>query len=171
MMNRTAKLVLTASSLFLAFFVGRPDTAQAALPTSTVTVTATVAKACTISNAALAFGPYNPTSTSDTTQSVGLSFQCSSGTPITIDLNLGSNSGGLGGMRGMANTTNLTNILQYQIYSDSGLTTAWGTGTGAKGMTATAGPDSLMMYGKIPALQTGVIVGTYQDTVTATLNF
>ena len=38
-------------------------------------------------------------------------------------------------------------------------------------MTASGGSDHLDMSGKIPALQTGVIVGTYQDTVTATLNF
>jgi spore coat protein U-like protein len=167
MMNRTAKLVLTSSALFLAFFVGRPDTAQAALPTSNVTVTAKVVKACTISNATLAFGAYNPTATSDTTQSVALGFKCSAGTPITIDLSNGQNPTGT--IRGMANTTN---ILQYQIYSNSGLTTVWGTGAGSNnGMTATGGSDSLTMYGKIPALQTSVIEGNYQDIVVATLNF
>ena len=167
MMNRTAKLVLTSSALFLAFFVGRPDTAQAALPTSTVTVTANVVKACTISGATLGFGEYNPTYATDTTVTVPLNFQCSAGTPITIDLNNGGHPAA--GMRGMANGTN---ILQYQIYSNPGLTTVWGTGSGSNyGMTATGGSDHLDMSGKIPALQTGVIVGTYQDTVTATLNF
>ena len=46
MMNRTAKLVLTSSALFLAFFVGRPDTAQAVGITDNVTVSTTVTRAC-----------------------------------------------------------------------------------------------------------------------------
>ena len=168
MMNRTSKIVLTTSAMFLALFVGRPETAQAI--TSTVTVQATVVKACTISNATLDFGTYNPTSTTDLAGTGTLSFKCSNNVPITIDLGNGGHNTA-SGMRGMANGTN---ILPYQIYSGSASGPVWGTGlTGGTSLSTTGtGLDATVtMYGKIPQGTTSVIEGTYQDTVVATLNF
>jgi spore coat protein U-like protein len=167
MMNRTSKIVLTTSAMFLALFVGRPETAQAI--TSTVTVQATVVKACTISNATLDFGQYNPTSTTDTTGTGTLGFKCSNGVPITIDLGNGAHTAS--GMRGMANGAN---ILPYQIYSGSASGPVWGTGLAGGTNLSTTGTGldaTVTMYGKIPQGTTSVIEGTYLDTVVATLNF
>jgi spore coat protein U-like protein len=172
MMNRTSKIVLTTSAMFLALFVGRPQPAQAVGITSNVTVTANVTRACTISDATLGFGTYDPSNTSDTVAQGTLGFRCSSGVSMTIDLGTGSNSVAAGsGLRGMANAGN---VLPYQIYSDSARTTVWGTGmpTGTSvSKSGTGGADTVIMYGKIPLGKTTVIDGAYQDIVVATLNF
>jgi spore coat protein U-like protein len=168
MMNRTAKLLLTSSALFLAFFVGRPDTAQADTATSNVHVTATIAKVCTIKNSAISFGIYDPLSGAVLDASGDLKYTCTSGVPITVDLGTGGNPSGA--LRGMSNTIS---TLTYQIYSEETHTTVWGAGSGTGGVDATGSgiEATLTMYGRIQASQTGASPGSYVDDVQATLNF
>ena len=94
MMNRTSKIVLTTSAMFLALFVGRPDNAQAVPLANTVTVQVHVAKACTISAATLDFITYDPTSTTDLTAQSDITFTCTVGTPVTVSLDNGHNLNG-----------------------------------------------------------------------------
>jgi len=169
MMNRTSKIVLTTSAMFLALVVGRHDSALAAMPTSNITVTATVAKSCTIADGSIAFGAYDPLSGAVVDQTGTLSFTCTKTVPVTVDLGLGGKPSGA--LRGML-TTGSTVPLTYQIYSENTRTTVWGTGTGSNfASTGTGSAVTLTMYGRIQASQTTVVPGSYTDTVVATLNF
>ncbi len=170
MMNRTSKIVLSTSAMFLALFVGRPETAQGASATpSTITVSANVVKACTISDAVLAFGQYDPLNANDNLATGTISFTCTNGVTATIDLAAGGHAAS--GARGMANGTN---ILPYQIYTTNSRTTVWGTAlTGGASVTAagTGQAASVTMYGTIPHGTITAIDGSYGDTLQATLNF
>lgn len=64
------------------------------------------------------------------------------------------------------------NQLNYNLYTSSARTTVWGDGTGgssALAINATA-TTSLSVFGQIPAGQDAT-VGTYTDSIIATVNF
>ena len=65
-----------------------------------------------------------------------------------------------------------TNYLSYELYTSNLRTTRWGTAAGelVTGSHATTGPQTLTIYGRIPSGQTPP-VGTYADTVVATITF
>ena len=68
-----------------------------------------------------------------------------------------------------------SDLLSYNLYFDAARTQVWGDGTGGTVIWSTAGghnpSPSHTVFGKIPANQTSVSVGSYSDTVTMTLNF
>ncbi len=62
--------------------------------------------------------------------------------------------------------------LNYNLYTTSGRTIVWGNGTGGSN-TRTASRNTnttLSIFGEIPAAQ-DVAVGSYLDSITATVNF
>jgi spore coat protein U-like protein len=67
--------------------------------------------------------------------------------------------------------SNGTDVLKYDLYSDSGRTTVWGNtaGTG-KTHTGTGSSTDLTVYGTLPHGQ-NKSVGSYSDTVLATVTF
>jgi spore coat protein U-like protein len=63
--------------------------------------------------------------------------------------------------------------VNYQLYSDSSFTTAWGDGTGGTSMvtgTGTGNQQVISVFGRVPA-QTTPQPGNYSDTITATITF
>jgi len=64
-----------------------------------------------------------------------------------------------------------SDYLSYQLYSDSGYSTAWGNtaGTGVA-VTGTGSAVSTTVYGSVAAGQ-NVKTGNYADTVAATVTF
>jgi spore coat protein U-like protein len=166
MMNRTAKLVLTTSALFLALFVGRPEPVSAAT-TATVHVTANVVASCSISNSPLDFGTYDPFGANVTAPkdaNAPLSYACTSGTSAWIGLDHV-------GARAMVNGSS---NLAYELYTadPTGTTSIWGdsqaTGVAITGAGAAA---TVQMYGRIPGGQTGLVAGAYAQDIQATINF
>lgn len=150
--------------------------AQTSPQTTTFQVTATVVKSCSIDSAStLAFGNYNPISSTPLDQTSSIVVRCTNGTPYTLALNGGTTTGGT--IAGRLMTTGAVNTLSYQLYTNSGRTTVWGDGTlGSSTVTGTgtgvlvANEQTLTVYGRIPINQTSAI-GTYSDTITATLTF
>ena len=66
-----------------------------------------------------------------------------------------------------------TDLLTYELYTDSGRSTVWGSGAGAGQTIATApnkNPRTFTVYGRVPAGQ-DVGAASYADTVVATINF
>jgi spore coat protein U-like protein len=63
--------------------------------------------------------------------------------------------------------------LTYELYSDSVRSTVWGSGAGS-GLSLTPAPSraprTFDVYGRIPSGQ-DVAVGSYSDSVVATINF
>ena len=166
-MNRTARVTMIFGGLV--FGMAAPALAQTA--TASLSVTATVAKNCSITTTAVAFGSYDPVvanaaSPLDGTGSVVVT--CTKGAGTRIDLGLGSNASG--SVRRMLGGTDL---LTYELYTDSGRSTVWGSGAGA-GQTIAAAPNknprTFTVYGRVPAGQ-DVGAASYADTVVATINF
>jgi spore coat protein U-like protein len=149
-----------------------------------VSVTGNVVGDCTTvpASGSLAFGAYNPLSTSDLAPSTPFSFSinCTRGdTSLTVAVDGGLNyaSANPSGNRAMKDGTG--HYLSYQLYEDSGHTTVWpfstsgGTGS-AVSLTAggTSVANTIALYGVIPHGQTNnADVGSYSDTIHVTVNY
>jgi spore coat protein U-like protein len=143
--------------------------------TATLTVSATVNASCTISTAAVAFGSYDPIVSN---KSVALNGQgtvttiCTKGSAAKIILSQGANAAG-----GSSDATPLRQMasgaarLPYFLYQDTGRSIIWGNTTAtARSDTGTGLASTLTVYGQIPANQFKP-VGSYADTVVATVSF
>jgi spore coat protein U-like protein len=144
----------------------------AATATANLTVSATVSVNCAVTAGTLAFGAYDPVVTNASAALDGsgtFTVACTKGaTGVTIDLGQGANYSG--GRRMVA----AGNYLPYQVYSDAGRTTVWGSTSGgatvAVAAPASSAPATYTVYGRIAAAQ-DVPAGGYGDTVVATVNF
>ena len=166
-MNRSARVALIFGGLILGF--AGPALAQTA--TANLTVSATVAKNCSITTTAVAFGSYDPVVANaaaplDGTGTVVVT--CTKGAGTRIDLGLGANTSGA-----VRRMTGGTDFLTYELYQNTTRTTVWGTGAAA-GQTIVAAPSkaarTFTVYGRVAAGQ-DVAAASYNDTVVATINF
>ena len=138
-----------------------------------LSVTASVAANCTIATAPVAFGAYDPVSANAATDLLGtgtLTVACTKGAAATIDLAQGANY--LAPSRRM--TAGAAAFLNYALYKDAARTQVWGS-TMAGGTTyaynsASKNPVAITVYGTVPQAQ-DVTVGSYTDTVLATINY
>jgi len=167
-------------ALAVAAAFATPLIASAATSGGTLTVTASIAQTCTVANQTLAFTAYNPTIGGAVDAMTNLSVVCTKGaTNVYLDLGDGSNAGNCpgGAQRCMLGGTN-GDYLNYQLYSDVGLSSIWGAGSPSGSNTGVAfGPfaDSITpvsntLYGEIAAGQ-DASVDSYSDSVTETVNF
>jgi spore coat protein U-like protein len=166
-MNRTARIALVFGGVVLG--MAAPAFAQTA--TANLNISASVNKTCTITTTPVAFGIYDPVVTNastplDATGTVVVT--CTKGAGTRIDLGNGGNF--LAGARRMAGGSD---FLTYELYSDTGRTTVWGSGT-TNGNTIGAAPSkaarTVTVYGRVGAGQ-DVSAASYTDTVVATINF
>lgn len=162
-------LALAAAVLAVSLRPARAATAQ-----NTLTVSATVLGACTISPATLAFGSYDPNVATDRDAQGSIAVQCTTGSTYWIGLGLGANANGT--TRQMAGGSG--ERLRYELYRDAGRQTVWDNANPDAALyTYTAGtvaaglsPYSVAVYGRIPAGQI-VSTGAFGDAVTMTINF
>lgn len=165
-MNRSARVALIFGGLVLG--LAAPAFAQTA--TANLAVSATVAKNCSISTTAVAFGSYDPIVTNAATPLDGTGsvvVTCTKGAGSRIDLGQGSNYSAARRMAGG------TDFLTYELYIDTTRTTVWGSGAGAGQTIAVApnkNPRTFTVYGRVAAGQ-DVGAASYADTVVATINF
>jgi len=158
--------------------------AHAGSTTANLSVTASVTANCTISTSAVAFGAYDPVVANASTALNGsgsVTIACTKGSAPNITMDLGANASG--SQRKMLVTGGGTDTLDYQLYQPPNATpgtacsfpgsTVWGTSV-AQTFTPTA-PSSKAgrTYNVCGAVAAGqdVGVGSYQDTVVATVNF
>lgn len=137
--------------------------------TDTFAVTATVIDSCTLTAGnTLAFGNYDPNSGTALDGQTTVSVSCTNGTTADVALDLGANANV--STRRMVDATAGTSFLQYELYSDSGRTTVWGTGVDAVTYTGQGvlSASNLTVYGRVPISQ-DVPVDSYSDTITVTL--
>jgi len=168
-----------------ATLIGLSGPLFAASTTTNVAVSATVTQSCSITaSAAIAFGAYDPIAANATAalNATGqVSVACSKGsTSLTIGLDNGTHV--LVAQRQMQGTT-AADLLQYNLFQPPSNTPGtactfpgtipW-TATGAGLLTLTSAPTKVArlynVCGTIPGGQ-DVSVGSYTDTVVATLNF
>ena len=141
---------------------------EAAQQTSSFTVSASVTANCTISAGALTFGPYDPVMTNASTdldQTSTITVACTKGSTGVVSLDNGLNFSG--GARRMKTGSN---FLAYEMYNDSGRTTVWNASNTVSYTAASKASTGLTLYGRVAAGQ-DVPVGSYSDTVVATITF
>ena len=146
--------------------VAGPAAAQTTA-TTTFQVTATVLKLCSVTATNLAFGDYTPTAASDQTST--LTVLCTTNTPYTIALNLGTATSPT--TRTMT-SAGASTTLNYLLYRDSTRTSIWGetTSTDTLAGTGSGTNQAITVYGRVPANQRPQ-PGAYTDTVTVTLTY
>ncbi|OWQ86968.1 hypothetical protein CDN99_19925 [Roseateles aquatilis] len=171
--GKSVKRVVVGLGL-LSAAVATSVTANATTATNTFQVTATITSSCNVSGSTLNFGSaIDPLATGvplDATST--LTVTCSNTTPYAVSLNAGANAGGASNFTSRTMKSG-SNTLGYQLYLDSGRTTVWGDGTASsstKSSTGTGSAQSISVYGRIPSLS-GVVPGTYTDTVTVTITY
>ncbi len=138
----------------------------------TVPVTVAVPSSCTIGASNIGFGTYDPVGANATAPlpaTGAVTTTCTRGAATTIGLDAGRNPAGA--QRRMADAAG--DLLPYGLFQDGGYSNAWGTsGTGLLAPPAAPSflPRTFTVYGQIPAGQDPA-VGSYGDTVTATVTF
>ncbi len=151
--------------------------AWAATATANLTVQITITASCTISATTLNFGTLAGTavSASPTSASTNVSVTCTNGSPYSIGMDNGANASG--SQRRMKSGTN---FLNYNLYTNAGLTNAWTTATSTTTCTTTnscflgtgnGAAQSVPIYGQMPAVGSAPPAGTYSDTVTMTITY
>jgi spore coat protein U-like protein len=155
--------------LIAAFVMATP--VFAATKSANLPINAAVVANCTISTSAVNFGNYDPVGTNaatDLDSSGTVTVACTKGAGLSIDLDLGLNAAGAARQMNDGGT----NMLGYELYTTNARTIVWGTG--ASGLTITPAPDktarNFTVYGRVAAGQDAAI-GTYADTVVATINY
>jgi spore coat protein U-like protein len=139
---------------------------------ASLTVTANVTKNCTITTAPVNFGAYDPVTANATAALDGVgtvTVTCTKGAPAKVGLSTGGNA--QGATRRM--TGGVDAYLTYELYKDTGRATVWGD-TLDTALDIPAAPNRnprpFTVYGRIAGAQDAT-VGTYTDTVLATVNF
>lgn len=144
---------------------------------------ASKAVVCSISGVQnISFGNVNPLSSTDTNTSMTFNYSCTkeladvlAGVTICINIGASANSGQVIPRR-MSYAGPPAGTLDYQLYQNASYTTVWGSqyqsGTTVPTiqlnlLNLTPVTGSVTVYAKVPALQTTVVPGSYQDTYTA----
>lgn len=167
---------LTKTCLFLsavtATLIGLAGSAMAQ-SNANLTVSTNIVNSCTISTTPVVFVDYNPLSATPNDAQGSVVVTCTKGATTPIGLGLGANNpGGTSTVRRM---TDGTNFLPYELYKDTGRTSAdvWGNAGTAMFTPAAAtnkNPRSFGVFGRIAAGEDQP-AGNYTDTVLATVNF
>jgi len=169
---------MTFKKILIAAAILGTGACEAAAPnpaTATFQVQMKISKSCTVTAGAgsdMQLGTVDATSAVGTNGTSNVSVTCSKTTPYSIALQSGNNAStaGLGTLKGAAGNTD---TLTYQLYSNSGLTTAWGNG-GASLVsgTGTGAPVSVGVWAKgTGATPTLVTPDDYSDIVTVSVSF
>lgn len=138
----------------------------------TFRATGTVRANCTIAANDLSFGTVTLLAANiNATTTLGLS--CTNGAAYNVRLNGGTVTGNVAGRRmGLGGTT--PGVIDYQLRHTSANGPLWGDGTGGTSVltgTGTGASQTVTLYGRVPGGQPAPPVGTYSDTVTATVEF
>ena len=140
--------------------------------TFTWQATTQIISSCTISAANLSFGTVNVLASNvDATTTLGLN--CTANAPWKVKLNGGTVTGNVAGRR-MGQSGAAPGVINYQLRHTGANGPLWGDetgGTGALTGTGSGASQTLTLYGRVPGGQPTPAIGTYSDTVTATVEF
>lgn len=173
------KKVISYATLAVIGLIGI-QAANAATTTGTLTVKATVAKGCSVNtdasgtaaNAVLDFGTISSLTANvdgDTAAASGTSIKvlCNNGTAYTVAFGAGNNV--LSGVRRMAGGS--SEFIPYNLYLASTRADALAVNGTTASITGNGTPQTLDVYGRIPAGSVLPTAGNYTDTVTLTVTY
>lgn len=159
--------VFTRTALAAALLAAAP-LAFAATADDTMTVSITIENSCTIAANDLAFGTRNTLAT-DIDADTTVDIVCTGAGPLTIAFTAGAGTAATFASRKMTDAIS-SDTIDYTLYSDAARTQVLGGTTVISG-TSTGGTDSFPVYGRVFGGQDPKTVGSYGDTVTATVTF
>lgn len=176
----------SAAAAGLWYFAPKAFATTTSPATASLTVTASVAPACTVTAATLAFTTYDPTSGAVDNGSAATTITCTTGSTVSMYITPSANAGKAAtGTYAMQGLTTTTDYLGYNLYEVSPATTPWPT-TAATALAIPAcstsvltdcynapgatTPDPTNIYGQIPASQ-NVATQDYSDTDTLNVVF
>jgi spore coat protein U-like protein len=164
-MRRSSKILLAVASVAAAALAVAvaPRSATAATAQSSFTVTAIVPRACTIGSTNISIANYDPNAGAATTSTGAVTLTCTRGTPYSVAL------ASAGGWRLSDGATPTPNTLNYQVLQGA-TATPWNATTPVAGTAPSRAAIPLTATASVGAGQ-DVPVGTYTDTVTATVTF
>ena len=166
-MRKPARSSLTLLGLMLAC-VATSAQAQSRRNAGEIEMAVSIVDGCTLSTTDVSFGLI--IGATGTARAVGaVDVQCTSDLDFTISMDRGINN--LGANRRMLNSATGA-YMRYALYSDPGYTSAW-TDRRAGMVTGNSGATGLVtypVYGELTYDGTQT-AGTYEDTVTVTIEF
>lgn len=168
MKNLYVKLVLTCCALT---FAGRNSVVHAQSESATLIVGAEVTEACMITATTMAFPITSPGGGGNATASADIILHCSPGVDYDVSMDNGMHSQGQ--TRRMFDPV-LGTYLPYEIYSNSKMTSQWGSRAGINTVSGRSGRNGdifLKAYGKIKSTTQTARSGKYSDYVVVTVNF
>lgn len=163
--------VFTRTALAAALLAAAP-LASAATASDTMTVSITIENSCTIAANDLSFGTQNTLAANidaDTTVDI----VCTGAGPLSIEFTAGAGGAATFATRQMTDAVS-NDTIAYSLFADAGRTQVLGDATGGSVVIAgssTGGTDSFPVYGRVFGGQNPKSVGSYSDTVTATVTF
>jgi len=135
--------------------------------TGSINVGLTVTDDCTIATNDIDFGSTGIVESNIDT-SADITIECTKGTAYAIGLDGGSTGNNTAARKMTAGGADTVN---YQLYSNAGYSTVWGNTVGTDTVdsaSATGGNETHTIYARVPSHQ-NVPIGTYADTITATI--
>ncbi|MCP3715490.1 spore coat U domain-containing protein [Paraburkholderia sp. CNPSo 3281] len=162
----------TTTSINYGFYLfGEPACASltAAGGSFPFSVSATIVNNCNITATNVSFAT-SSVLTNALSAAGSITAQCTNGDAYRIALN-GGTSGNVAARQ--MQRSGGGGVVNYQLYTDSAHTTAWGDGTAGTTMetgTGSGNQQVISVYGVVPE-QTTPAPGSYSDTITATISF
>jgi spore coat protein U-like protein len=132
------------------------------------------AMACSLSVVnGVAFASYDIFNSSPNVSTGALQVSCTEGETAPFTLTLDTGSSGTYSPRKMQSGSY---VLNYNLYTNPSYSSIWGDGTSGTAYVSGNAADCITgcqftIYGRTPALQNSAGVGSYSDTITATLSF
>jgi spore coat protein U-like protein len=123
-----------------------------------------VAATCSITAADMTFSQITTGTTSVSDSQSELTVNCSSGAPYSVALSNGNNFSG--GRR----LSDGTSFINYDLYKDNSRSSAWSTASTLSAM-GTGSNQTHTVYGRILAGQSVPNMGSYADTIVATVTY
>lgn len=162
-MNVFKTILLTTALLAVAPLAG------AAVATDPMTVSITIQNSCTVTADDLSFNTQT-TLAADIDVGTTVSVACTSAGPIAVGFNTGTGAGATFDSRKMTGPA----LIDYSLFRDAARTEVLGDGTGTTfriGATSTGVAQAFNVYGRVFAGQNPKPVGSYSDTIVATVEF
>lgn len=156
--------VLAGAALF-----AQPAFAQTA--GANMGASAEVTANCAVSSTPIAFGNVDVTTGAAVLGTGGISVVCTNGTDWSASADAGTGATATLAIRQMSDGAE---TLNYVLYTEPTRTTIWGDGVSTTATidgTGSGAAQNSVIYGRISAAQTGVIAGSYADTVAVTVTY